>query len=89
MIEQAVDEFAPIVGTRPACAALGVAPATIYRRRRPPEPRVQQPQPPYIRHSSRTGISVVTDAPFGGRAITVFEGSPSPGWNPVRWRPGQ
>jgi RHS repeat-associated protein len=43
----------------------------------------------YIRHSSRTGISVVTDAPSGGRAITVFEGNPSPGWNPVPWRPGQ
>lgn len=43
----------------------------------------------YVRHSSRTGVSVVTDAPTGGRAITVFEGSPSPGWNPVPWRPGQ
>jgi putative transposase len=27
------------VGTRPACRALGVAPATVYRRRRPPQPR--------------------------------------------------
>jgi len=43
----------------------------------------------YIRHSSRTGVSVVTDAPTGGRAITVFEGNPSPTWNPVPWRPGQ
>ena len=43
----------------------------------------------YIRHSSRTGVSVVVDAPSGGRAITVFEGSVSPSWNPVRWRPGQ
>jgi hypothetical protein len=42
----------------------------------------------YIRHSSRTGVSVVTDTPTGGRAITVFEGSPSPDWNPVPWRPG-
>ncbi|MGH8174771.1 MAG: RHS repeat-associated core domain-containing protein [Steroidobacter sp.] len=42
----------------------------------------------YVRHSSRTGISVVTNAPSGGRAITVFEGNPSPGWNLVPWRPG-
>ena len=45
MIEQAVEELTPIVGTRPACAALGVAPATIYRRRRPPASRVRQPRP--------------------------------------------
>jgi putative transposase len=48
MIEQAVEELAPVVGTRPACRALGVAPATIYRRRRPvqsaPEPR-PRPRP--------------------------------------------
>jgi putative transposase len=36
MIEHAVEELTPVVGTRPACRALGVAPATIYRRRRPP-----------------------------------------------------
>ncbi len=39
MIEQAVEELTPLVGIRPACRALGAAPATIYRRRRPPEPR--------------------------------------------------
>ena len=44
MIEAAVEELTPLVGTRPACRALGVAPATIYRRRRPPEPR-----PPRVR----------------------------------------
>jgi putative transposase len=37
MIEQAVQELTPIVGTRPACRALGAAPATIYRRRHPPD----------------------------------------------------
>jgi putative transposase len=44
MIEQTVEELTPIVGTRPACRALGVAPATIYRRRRPPPPRPKQPR---------------------------------------------
>ena len=39
MIEQTVHELTPIVGTRPACRALGASPATIYRRRRPPAPR--------------------------------------------------
>lgn len=45
MIEQAVEELTPLVGTRPACRALGVAPATIYRRRRPPETRPAKPRP--------------------------------------------
>jgi putative transposase len=44
MIEQTVEELTPIVGTRPACRALGVAPATIYRRRRPPAPRAPRPR---------------------------------------------
>ena len=43
----------------------------------------------YVRHSSRTGVSVVTDVPAGGRAHSVFEGDPSSRWVPVPWRPGQ
>jgi putative transposase len=45
MIEQTVEELTPVIGTRPACRALGVAPATIYRRRRPPAPRPARPRP--------------------------------------------
>jgi putative transposase len=45
MIEQSVEELTPIVGTRPACRALGASVATIYRRRRPPEPRASRPRP--------------------------------------------
>jgi len=45
MIEQVVEELTPLVGRRPACRALGVAPATIYRRRRPPDPRPKSPRP--------------------------------------------
>ena len=45
MIEQTVEELAPLVGTRPACRALGASPATIYRRRRPPAPRPRRPRP--------------------------------------------
>ena len=45
MIEQTVEELTPLVGTYPACRALGVAPATMYRRRRPPAPRPKKPRP--------------------------------------------
>ena len=49
MIEHAVEELTPIVGTRPACRALGAAPATIYRRRNPPAPQPKRPKPPPAR----------------------------------------
>ena len=45
MIEATVEELTPIIGTRPACRALGASPATIYRRRRPPKPRPPKPRP--------------------------------------------
>jgi putative transposase len=45
MICQTVEELTPIIGTRPACRALGAAPATVYRRRRPPEPQPARPRP--------------------------------------------
>jgi putative transposase len=45
MIEQTVQELTPIIGTRPACRALGASPATIYRRRTPPAPRSPRPRP--------------------------------------------
>jgi putative transposase len=44
MIEQTVEDLTTIIGTRPACRALGAAPATIYRRRRPPVPRPARPR---------------------------------------------
>jgi putative transposase len=42
MIEQTVHELTPVIGTKPACRAIGAAPATIYRRRRPPAPRASR-----------------------------------------------
>ena len=54
MIEQTVEELTPIVGTRPACRALGAAHATIYRRRRPPRPRPRRPRPVPVRALSET-----------------------------------
>ena len=44
MICQTVDELAPLVGTRPACRVLGASVATVYRRRRPPQPRPPLPR---------------------------------------------
>jgi transposase len=34
LLHAAVDALAPLIGTRAACRALAVAPATVYRRRR-------------------------------------------------------
>ena len=45
MIEETVEKLTPLVGTRSACRALGASLATIYRRRRPPEPRAPRPRP--------------------------------------------
>jgi putative transposase len=45
MICETVDELTPVIGTRPACRALGAAPATIYRRRNPQTPRPPKPRP--------------------------------------------
>src|SRR4051794_37783855 len=39
MIEQAVEELTPVIGTRASCRALGASHATVYRRRRPRAPR--------------------------------------------------
>jgi len=45
MIAATVAERTPLLGTRPACRALGASVATIYRRRRPPEPKPARPRP--------------------------------------------
>ena len=60
MIETAVVELAPLVGMRPACRALGAAPATVYRRRRPPRPpAARQPREAPARALSATERELV------------------------------
>lgn len=54
MIEQTVNDLTTIIGTRPACRALGASPATIYRRRRPPVPRPSRPRAPSPRALSES-----------------------------------
>jgi putative transposase len=44
MIAATVEELTPLIGTRPACRALGASVASIYRRRRPPAPRPPRPR---------------------------------------------
>jgi putative transposase len=44
-MEAAVEELTPVIGTRPACRALGVSVATVYRRRRPAPPRERKLRP--------------------------------------------
>jgi putative transposase len=61
MIEQTVQEITPLVGMRPACRALGAAPATIYRRRRPPQPRPQRPRPLSARALSQSERAAVLE----------------------------
>ena len=67
MIDQAVAGLTPVVGTRRACAAVGVAQAGYYRRHRqsprPPTPeRVPAAQPRALSAAERTELHRVLDA---------------------------
>jgi putative transposase len=44
MIDTAIDEISPLVGTLPACRALGASRAGLYRRRHPPPARAPRPR---------------------------------------------
>jgi putative transposase len=71
MICQTVEELTPIIGTRPACRALGASPATIYRRRRPPEPRPPKPRPTPERALSEPEREVVLEVLHSERFVDV------------------
>ena len=45
MIDEAVCEIEPLIGTLPACQALGVSRASLYRRRSPPTARPVRRRP--------------------------------------------
>jgi putative transposase len=77
MIEQTVEELAPIVGTRPACRALGASVATIYRRRRPPEPRTPKPKPTPPRALSEPERQAVFEVLHSERFVDT---SPEEAW---------
>jgi putative transposase len=45
VIDRALEQLKPVLGTKPACAALGLSRATHYRHLRPKPPRVAKPRP--------------------------------------------
>jgi putative transposase len=45
MIDEAIAEIEPLIGTLPACRALGASRAGVYRRRRAPRVREHRPRP--------------------------------------------
>ena len=77
MIEATVEELTPIIGTRPACQALGAAPATIYRRRRPAEPRTPKSRPTPARALSEPERQQVLEVLHCERFVDV---SPEETW---------
>lgn len=77
MIEATVEELAPIVGTRPACRALGASPATIYRRRRPPERKPRRPRPRPARALGEAERDAVLEALRSERFV---DSSPAAVW---------
>ena len=77
MIEQTVEELAPIIGTRPACRAVGASVATIYRRRRPPKPRPPRPRPTPARALSEPERAQVLEVLHSERFVDV---SPEEAW---------
>jgi putative transposase len=68
MIDDAITELAPLVGTRGACAAAGRPQASHYRRhRKSPEPerrpRVPKPQPRALTPTERAQVRAVLNSP--------------------------
>jgi putative transposase len=67
VIDQAVSELAPVVGTRPACASLGLTQAGHYRRHRKSAPparpeRVHLPQPRALSEVERKEVRRVLNS---------------------------
>jgi putative transposase len=71
MIAATVEQLTPIIGTRPACRALGASPATVYRRRRPPQPRVPRPRPTPARALSEPEREAVLEVLHSERFVDV------------------
>jgi len=71
MICETVEELTPIIGTRPACRALGVSVASVYRRRRPPAPRPSRPRPTPERALSEPEREAVLEVLHSERFVDV------------------
>jgi putative transposase len=78
MIAATVEELTPLIGTRPACRALGASPASVYRRRRPPSPPpTPQPRPTPERALSEPEREQVLEVLASERFVDV---SPEETW---------
>ena len=75
MIASSVTELAPIVGTRTACAALAVARATHYRRRRGPRLGPPAPRPSPVRALSEAERAAVLELLHAERFVDASPGA--------------
>ena len=71
MICETVELLTPIIGTRPACRALGASVASVYRRRTPPEPRAPRPRPTPERALSEPEREAVLEVLHSERFVDV------------------
>jgi len=77
MIDQAVLEIEGLVGTAPACRALGASRASVYRRRCPPVPRTPKPRAMPARALSDAERQTVLELLHGERFV---DSSPAQVW---------
>jgi putative transposase len=77
MIDQAITEIEPLIGTLPACRALGASRAGVYRRRRPPRTREPCRRPPPARALSEPERARVLEALHSPR---FADSSPAEVW---------
>ena len=71
MICETVEELTPIIGTRPACRAVGASVASVYRHRRPPAPRPARPRPMPERALSEPEREAVLEVLHSERFVDV------------------
>ena len=77
MIDEAVSEIAPLIGTARACRALGASRASLYRRRRPPVARERRPRQPPARALSDRERAAVLEQLHSDRFV---DASPAEVW---------
>ena len=77
MIDRAVSEVEPLVGTAPACRALGASRASLYRRRNPPGPAPARPRPAPARALSGAEREAVLEQLHSERFV---DSSPAQVW---------
>jgi putative transposase len=77
VIDAAVAEVEPMVGTAPACRALGVSRASLYRRRRPPRVGERRPRRPPARALSELEREQVLEVLHSDRFV---DSSPAQVW---------